>query len=374
MSRGGKAGPPDRYWMGQALSLAALCEGLTSPNPRVGCVLVREGDLVGRGFHHGPGLAHAEALALAEAGERAAGATLYVNLEPCAHEGRTPPCADLLVASGVGRVVASLEDPNPVVSGRGFDRLRAAGIAVEVGLLEGESRRLNEAFIHRHERGRPLVTIKAASSFDGMLSAARGESRWISGAEARRFAHRLRWRHDAVLVGAGTVRRDDPRLTVRLPGLRGKRLRAVLAPSLDVDPEARLFDGPGPHPLIYASRELGPEKESAWRGRADVVRIAATGGRLDLTEVLADLTSRGVQSVLVEGGARTFAGFFDAGLADRIALFLAGRLLGSRGGTPLLDRESVGEPAAAWRVEGVRQLALGRDLLMLGALRPPDST
>jgi len=371
--RAGAFSDQDRYWMGQALALGALGEGRTSPNPLVGCVVVRDGKVVGRGFHRAVGMPHAEAMALAEAGEEARGATLYVNLEPCAHHGRTPPCCDKLIDLGVRRVVACLQDPNPLVNGEGFRRLREAGIQVEVGLLEDEARRLNEVFLHAHINGRPFVTLKAAASLDGMLAAEAGESRWITGAPARRFAHRLRLRHDAVLVGAGTVRRDDPRLTVRLPGVARTPVRAILAPGLDLEPDSRIFEresADDPLTRIYTSKSAPTERESLFAGRAEVVRVAEQNGSLDLQAVLDDLLGCGVHSLLVEGGGRTFAGFLDAGLADRAALFQAAKWIGARGGTPLIDGPCASEPAAGWRLERMRQLALGADLLLLGDLVP----
>jgi len=361
----------DRAWMEQALALAALGEGWTSPNPRVGCVLVRDGRVVGRGYHHAAGEAHAEALAVAAAGDRCAGATAYVNLEPCSHQGRTPPCADLFARSGVSRVVASLRDPNPVVDGRGFDRLRAADIRVDVGLLARESEWLNESFFHFHRTGRPFVTLKAAISADGLLSARDGSSRWITGPAARRFAHRLRFVNDAVVVGAGTVRRDDPRLTTRLPGIGTRGLRVVLSRGLDLDPSAALF-APEPGlrpPILYASHAATAASERRFDGRAVVRRVAERDGGLDLGEVLADLGAQGVQSVLAEGGGRTHASLVRAGLAGRAALFVSLRLLGARSGTPLLDFPSVREPAAGWRLTELRQLALGEDFALVGRLR-----
>jgi diaminohydroxyphosphoribosylaminopyrimidine deaminase/5-amino-6-(5-phosphoribosylamino)uracil reductase len=366
--------PVDRAWMEQALALGALGEGATSPNPRVGCLLVRDGRLVGSGFHRAHGSPHAEAMAVARAGDRARGATAYVTLEPCAHHGFTPPCADLLVAKGVRRVVAPLRDPNPLVLGQGFDRLRAAGVQVDVGLLAAAAYRLNEPFLHRHHCGRPLVTLKAAISLDGLTSALEGGSRWISGEPARRFAHRLRLRHDAVLVGAGTVRQDDPRLTVRLPGVRADRLRVVLAPGLNLDPEAAIFgqrEADGPLPRVYTGTSTGEEGDARFANRAAIVRVGERAGRLALDEVLRDLAGLQVQSLLVEGGARTFGTFLDAGLADRAALFVSKRLLGARGATPLLDMPSVREPGRGWRLAQVRQVALGEDELRLGRLLAP---
>ncbi len=358
--------------MEQALALAALGEGTTSPNPRVGCVVVRDGEPVGSGYHRAPGLPHAEARALEAAGERARGATMYINLEPCAHHGRTPPCAEHLVRSGIGRVVASAVDPNPLVDGRGFARLREHGVEVEVGLLEPEARRLNAAFYHWHATGRPRVTLKAAVTLDGMLAAREGRSRWVSGPAARRFAHRLRMRHDAVLVGAGTLRHDDPRLTVRLRGVDAPRLRAVIAPGLRLDPGARLFAGRGPGqplPVVYVQHDLASAAERPFRERAEIVRLPGTAQQLDLGALLDDLARREVQSLLVEGGGRTLGSFLRAGLADEAALIVAPKLFASRHGTPLLDLPAVDGPGAGWRVEIRQELRLGGDRALLGPIR-----
>jgi diaminohydroxyphosphoribosylaminopyrimidine deaminase/5-amino-6-(5-phosphoribosylamino)uracil reductase len=354
--------------MEQALALAAVAEGATSPNPRVGCVLVRDRVVVGRGFHAAAGTPHAEALAIAEAGGRARGATLYVNLEPCAHHGRTAPCTEALVAAGVARVVAAHQDPNPLVDGRGFAVLRAAGVAVEVGLLGRAADEINAPFLAVHRRGLPVVTLKAGVSLDGQITAASGRSRWITGPLARRFAHRLRLAHDAILVGAGTVRTDDPQLTVRLPGVSAPRLRAVLSERLDLDPRSAVFRvSPGAsRTRIYTSSTAAQASLDALRRVADVIPVARLDAGLDLRHVLRDLLAAGVQSVLVEGGGRTHAGFVAAGLASRIALFLGPTLLGARGATPLLDGPSVPSLDRALRIVNRRVLPLGDDLLVLG--------
>ena len=363
--------PADLGFLEQALALAALGEGTTSPNPRVGCVLVRDGRVVGRGFHRVAGGPHAEAIAVAEAGDLSRGGTLYVNLEPCAHSGRTPPCAELLVRSGVRRVVASRRDPNPLVDGRGFETLRAGGVRVDVGLLAEEADRLNDGFLERHTSGRPLVTLKAAISQDGMIAALEGRSRWITGPAARRAAHRLRYRHDAVLVGAATVRRDGPRLTVRLPGIRAERLRAILSPRLEIDPGAPPFGEAscGRLPRVYVGEGVTEAASAPFAGRADIVRVPMRRlGHLDLGAVLDDLARLDVLSVLVEGGSRTFAGFLEAGLVDRVALFVSPRLLGARGGTPLLDLRSAAEPEGGFAVFPEDRIAVGEDVLLLGRM------
>lgn len=360
----------DRDWAAQALALAALGEGRTRPNPRVGCLVVKDGIVVGRGLHLEAGAPHAEAIAIEEAGGRARGSTVYVNLEPCAHHGRTPPCADLLVRSGVARVVASIQDPNPLVDGEGFDRLRRAGIAVDAGILAEEARRLNAPFLRWHLDRRPQVTLKAGATLDGRLSAAEGRSRWITGEASRRFAHRLRLRHDAILVGAGTVRADDPRLTVRLPGVSAPRLRVVLDPEASIPPTSRvvLAGPPGtPRTRVYASAAAATRTG----GRivdAEVVATPCAAGRLDLRAVLEDLATQGIQSVLVEGGGRTIGAFLAAGLADEAAIFVAPRLMGEGGTIPLVGAAGAADPSGAPRLVRARRISFGADLLLWGEI------
>ncbi|MGH7265650.1 MAG: bifunctional diaminohydroxyphosphoribosylaminopyrimidine deaminase/5-amino-6-(5-phosphoribosylamino)uracil reductase RibD, partial [Candidatus Rokuibacteriota bacterium] len=243
----------DREWMARALALAARGSGLTSPNPAVGAVIVRDGTVVGEGWHSMAGALHAEAEALAAAGARARGATCYVTLEPCAHHGRTPPCVEALIASGVARVVAACRDPHPLVDGRGLARLGAAGVDVAVGVGEPEARALNRAFFVAVAAGRPHVTLKSAMTLDGKIAAWDGESRWITGKAARREAHRLRFAADAVLVGIGTVLRDDPELTVRVPDAPPKEPFRVVADSrLRIPPDARLLRAGDPGRAVVA--------------------------------------------------------------------------------------------------------------------------
>ncbi|HZN54658.1 MAG TPA: bifunctional diaminohydroxyphosphoribosylaminopyrimidine deaminase/5-amino-6-(5-phosphoribosylamino)uracil reductase RibD [Candidatus Polarisedimenticolaceae bacterium] len=361
----------DRALMAQTLALAALGEGRTRPNPLVGCVVVRDGVVTGRGFHRAAGEAHAEASALDEAGETARGATLYVNLEPCAHQGRTPPCVDAIVRAGIARVVAAVRDPNPLVDGRGFDALRQAGIEVTVGVLADEARAQNAAFFSTHQRRRPWVTLKAAQSWDGRIAAAEGRSAWVSGEAARRFAHRLRFAHDAVLVGAGTLRRDDPRLTVRLPGPSAPRLRVVLAPTLSVDPGARVFvrEPDGPRTRVYADAACASSDAPALSAVADVVRVPGGPAGLDLPSVVEDLHAAGVQSVLVEGGGKTAGAFLRAGLVDEVVLVVAPRIIGASGATPVIDLPAAPSPDHAWSLEPIRWFPLGRDTVLVGRAR-----
>ncbi len=307
----------------EALDLAARGRH-TSPNPRVGAVVVApDGRTAGRGFHAAAGEPHAERLALAEAGERARGGTLYVSLEPCVHSGRTPPCVEAVLGAGVRRVVASHRDPNPLVDGRGFERLRAARIEVEYGLLVEEAVELNLAFVLFHVLGRPAVTLKWAMSADGKIATAAGESRWISSPAARQWALGLREEHDAILVGSGTVLADDPRLDRRLGLARGPILRVVLDRRLRVGPDRRLFEVAGPVLVYTETGDAQREDALAARG-AEVVRLPSVAP----TAVAADLAARGVQSLLVEGGGAVHGAFVAARLVDRVTTAWAPKLVG----------------------------------------------
>jgi diaminohydroxyphosphoribosylaminopyrimidine deaminase/5-amino-6-(5-phosphoribosylamino)uracil reductase len=359
----------DREGVAQALALAAFGEGTARPNPLVGCLVVKDGAVVASGYHRAAGEPHAEVMALGAAGEAARGATLFVNLEPCAHHGRTPPCAAAIARAGIGRVVAAMRDPNPLVDGRGIEALRTAGIAVTVGVLEQEARDLNAPFVSVHERRRPWVTLKAAATLDGRIAASGGSSTWVTGEAARRHVQRLRLAHDAVLVGAATVRRDDPRLTVRLPGAAATRLRVVLSRSLDLDPRSRVFVRQGdaaPRTRVYTTAGGVDPGTTPLRDVAEVVAVPGGPAGLDLAAVLGDLARAGVQAVLVEGGGTTLGAFLSAGLADEIALFIAPAFFGAVGSTPLLDLPAVADPRRAWRLDVRRRVPIGEDLLVVG--------
>lgn len=364
----------DPTWMAQALALAALGEGTTRPNPLVGCVVVNDGLVVGRGFHRSAGEPHAEALALEQAGARARGATLYVNLEPCAHHGRTAPCSAAIVRAGIARVVAAIVDPNPLVDGRGLFALRSAGIEVQDGVLASEALALNAPFFSTHQRARPWVTLKSAQSMDGRIAAASGRSTWVTGDASRRYAHRLRFRHDAVLVGAGTVRRDDPRLTIRLPGVDAIRRRVVLAPRLGLDPAAKVFarEDPGtPKTRVYVASGCENAELARFREVAEVVPVAHSNSGFDLAAVLSDLHGVGVQSVLVEGGGKTSGAFLTSGLVDEVVLFVSGRLFGAGDATPVIDVPAVKDPGQAWRFVRSAMIPLGQDVVFVGRLETP---
>src|SRR6187397_2487529 len=293
----------DEAYIERAIELARRGSGLVSPNPMVGAVVVKDGAVVGEGFHEGPGLPHAEIMALNHAGERARGATLFTSLEPCDHYGRTPPCTEAIVRAGIAHVVAATRDPNPVVDGQGIRTLRARGVEVREGILADEADRLNEAFAKHVRTGMPFVIWKAAASLDGKVAARDGSSRWITGEAARADVHRLRAWADAIVVGAGTAVTDDPELTVREPGYRGRPpIRVVVDSAGRVPPTGDVFDGAAPT-LIATTDRASARTRDAWRDAgAEVLVLEATDGRVSLPALFADLGKREVQGVLIEGG------------------------------------------------------------------------
>ncbi len=345
----------DAVHMARCLALGRRAEGRTAPNPMVGAVVVRDGEVVGEGWHARAGAPHAEAIALEAAGERARGATLYVNLEPCCHFGRTPPCVEAILRAGITRVVAGMVDPNPLVDGRGIAALRAAGVRVDVGLLEGACRALNAGFLLAVTGGRPRIVLKAAVTLDGRIATDAGESRWITGEAARAHGHRMRDLHDAVLVGSGTILADDPHLDCRIPGGRDP-VPVVLDTHLRIPHTARVFrEGSGA--LVYAVR--APEGPGH---PATVVPVPAGPSGVDLPSVLRDLAARGLHSVLVEGGGRVHRSFLEAGLADRVLLYLAPRVLGA--GPAWVAGPGVDRLAEAWGLHVAGVLRLGGDVLL----------
>ena len=323
----------DRRFMAMALALAERGLGNVWPNPAVGCVLVKDGRVVGRGWTQPGGRPHAESEAIERAGDAARGSTAYVTLEPCAHHGRTPPCTDLMLASGIARTVVAAVDPDPRVDGKGIARLRAAGVEVEVGCLEAEACRLNGGFFARMRRRRPEVALKLATSADGRIATASGDSQWITGEAARAEGHRLRLRHDAILVGSGTALADDPTLNCRLPGLEDRSpVRVVLDRRLRLAPDSRLARSASSQPLWLFSRETDSSAATAVLARgATLFPIVEGEPGLQLREMLAVLAEQGVTRLLVEGGAAVATAFLRAGLVDRLFLFDAPLLIGADG-------------------------------------------
>ncbi|MGV6816545.1 MAG: bifunctional diaminohydroxyphosphoribosylaminopyrimidine deaminase/5-amino-6-(5-phosphoribosylamino)uracil reductase RibD [Thiotrichales bacterium] len=326
----------DYGFMAQALRLAERGLYTTDPNPRVGCVLVdHQGEVVGRGFHARAGGPHAEVVALAEAGEKARGATAYVTLEPCSHHGRTPPCADALIQAGVTRVIVAMTDPNPLVSGAGLKRLRSAGIVTESGVMQAEAGELNKGFVSRMTRGRPWIRVKLAMSLDGRTAMASGESRWITSDAARRDVQRLRARASAVLTGSATVLMDDPSMNVRLDpqrlGIEGEvrqPLRVVLDTHAQLKPSCKIFNMLGKS-LIFSDglADISPE---SFAGRdVDFCPIPANDKGLDLHEVARELAVRGVNECHVEAGPTLSGAFLEAGLVDELVVYMAPHVMGS---------------------------------------------
>jgi len=359
----------DRELMARALRLAARGLYTTEPNPRVGCVLWRDGEVVGEGWHVRAGEGHAEVNALAQAGDRARGATAYVTLEPCSHFGRTPPCADALVNAGVSRVVAAMQDPNPLVAGRGLERLRAAGITVEAGVLEDQARALNPGFVKRMQGGLPLVRLKLAMSLDGRTAMASGESQWITGSDARADVQRLRGRSGAVISGADSVLQDDSALTLRpgemgvtpeqLEAIGGRQpLRVLVDGRLRVPLDRRLFREAGPVLVVGAKAAESPP-DYAGAGAELLLLPDCSGKRVNLPALLAELGSRGCNEVLVETGAALAGAFLRAGLVDELIVYMAPRLLGSRA-RPLLELP-LDYMAEAMDMDIIDVRAIGRD-------------
>jgi diaminohydroxyphosphoribosylaminopyrimidine deaminase/5-amino-6-(5-phosphoribosylamino)uracil reductase len=311
--------------MAQALRLAERGLYTTSPNPRVGCVLARENKVVGEGWHERAGEPHAEVHALRAAGKLARGATAYVTLEPCSHLGRTPPCADALIAAGVARVVVAMQDPNPLVAGQGLKKLRAAGIEVECGLMETAARELNIGFVSRMTRGTPWVRSKIAASLDGRTALANGTSKWITGEAARHDVQHWRARSCVVLTGVGTVLADDPKLNVRELTTGRQPLRVVLDSHLRISPDASILSG---GMLVYTA-SFDDKKLTTLRTKGtEVVTLAGADGKVDLAAVLRDLGQRGINEVLVEAGRTLNGALLKAGLVDELVLYLAPQLLG----------------------------------------------
>jgi diaminohydroxyphosphoribosylaminopyrimidine deaminase/5-amino-6-(5-phosphoribosylamino)uracil reductase len=330
----------------------------------VGALVVREGRVVGEGWHEGPGTPHAEAMALAAAGDLARGAQLYVTLEPCDHFGRTPPCTQAIVRACVAEVVAALRDPNPIVDGRGFEQLRSNGVEVREGVLEDEAARQNAPFVRHVTTQLPLVTLKAAATLDGKVAARDGSSRWITGEAARAEVHRMRGAADAIVVGAGTALADDPALTVRDPGYRGRPVLRILVDAAGrVPATGRLFDGEAPT-LVATTDACAPKAPNAWRAAgAEVVAFPAdASGGVSLGDLLAFLGKRDAQAVLIEGGPTLAASAVRDGLVDRVVVFLAPKLLGGADAPGVLGGEGLAPVDRAVRLDIVSVARVGEDL------------
>ena len=356
----------DHGMMARALQLAERGLWTTTPNPRVGCVLVRDGEIVGEGWHEKAGEPHAEIHALHAAGELARGATAYVTLEPCSHHGRTPPCADALVAAGIARVVAAMGDPNPLVAGAGLALLQAAGIETASGLLENEARELNIGFVSRMTRGRPWLRLKAAASLDGKTALNNGVSQWITGPDARRDGHRWRARACAVLTGIGTVRDDDPQLSVRDVDTSRQPLRVVVDSRLEIPLTAKILHG---GPVLVAAAVDDEMKANLLRAAgAEVVVLPNADGKVELKDLLEELGRRGINEVHAEAGFKLNGSLLREGLVDELLLYLAPCLVGhAASGLFNLPELTSLEGKRLLQIRDLRQI--GEDIRLIARLR-----
>ncbi len=355
----------DERFMRRALELARRGLGLVHPNPMVGAVVVKGGRIVGEGWHRAYGGPHAEVEALRAAGVRSKGATIYVSLEPCAHHGKTPPCADLLEAAGIWRVVAGCKDPNPLVSGKGFARLRKAGIRVDTGVLATDCEAMNRDFFHWVRTKTPYVVLKAAQSLDGKIATRTGESKWISGDEARRFAHGLRAGSDAVIVGVNTVLRDDPGLDAR--GVKKGRpaLKVILDSSLRTPPRAKIFSSPG-MVILATVKKPSPSVARRYRGKAEIMAVGGRRGRVDVAKLFGALGALGVVRALVEGGGEVTAEVLARGFAREACFIVAPILVGGRAAVGSVGGDGPAKLSSAVRFRRWTIRPLGPDLLVWG--------
>lgn len=357
----------DIKFMRRALELAQMAEGDTSPNPMVGAVIVGgDGNIAGEGYHHKAGQPHAEINALTAAGDKAKGATVYVTLEPCSHYGRTGPCCEALIKAGVKRVVSAVTDPNPLVAGRGLNRLREAGIEVTEHVCEEEAKKLNEKFFFWITHKRPFVSLKYAMTLDGRLAAAGGDSKWITGEEARTYAHYLRKTHDAVLVGKNTVLKDDCELTTRM--VEGKNpVRIVLDSNAAIPLNAKILNGEA-KTIIVVSETAPQDKldELQKLTNVEVLKLPQRNGHLDLQALLEKLAAMEITSVLVEGGSEVHGAFIDAGLAERVYAFIAPKIIGGKNATGPVGGIGSTDMGKALKLHGVEYKQLGTDFLITG--------
>jgi len=357
----------DSQFMRVALDLARRGEGFVAPNPMVGAVVVKNDAVIGRGYHEALGKPHAEANALNQAGDETQGATLYVNLEPCNHQGRTPPCTEAILQAGIRRVVIGMEDPNPRVTGGGIPYLQQNGIEVTTGVCEAAARKLNEFFVKHVSTGRPFVIVKCASTLDGRIASRTGDAKWISGEASRQFVHRLRHAVDAILVGIGTVRADDPGLTTRISGFSGRDpQRIILDTHLSISPDARLLDRKSDADTLLAvgpsaSRQACRKLE---RPGLEILRLPLRDGNVDLQVLMQQLGERNISSVLIEGGGAVIGSALRAGIVDKLMVFFAPKLLGGDDGVPICRGRGADRIADGIMLEDVQVRRFGADVMV----------
>jgi diaminohydroxyphosphoribosylaminopyrimidine deaminase / 5-amino-6-(5-phosphoribosylamino)uracil reductase len=351
--------PIDRNYMERALALAERARGRTSPNPMVGCVVVKNNRIIGEGFHARAGEPHAEVVALKEAGD-VADATVYITLEPCSHEGRTPPCVNLLTERRPARVIIAMQDPNPLVSGRGIQSLREAGIDIEVGLLENSARQLNEAFIKYISTGQPLVIAKCGMSLDGKIATRSGDSRWITGEESRYRVHQMRDQVDAILVGSRTIMLDDPSLTTRLPQRENRNpVRVLLDSGESLESDRKVFRTPAGAPTWVAATE-----DRDYPQADEVLKIHCGPGGVDMVCLMQELGRREITSVLIEGGGTTLASAFEAGVVDKVMFFIAPKIIGGRSAVSAVEGMGAERMKHVLKLRDMTATPVGQDVLI----------
>ena len=361
----------DSDYMRMALELAARGAGYVAPNPMVGAVVVKDGQVVGRGYHQAVGGAHAEVNAIDDAGSQATGATLYVTLEPCNHQGRTPPCTQKIMDAGIEKVVVAMADPNPDVAGGGNAWLQSRGIQVICGVCDGEARRLNESFVKYVQTKRPFVVLKMAATLDGRIAARSGDARWVTGPAARTRVHELRHALDAIMVGVGTVKQDDPQLTTRLEDRQGvDPIRIVLDTRLRMPGTARMLQQvSSARTWVVCGPDAGEDAKARLRGRgAKIIEAPLHNGRIDLKTLVVQLGARGVTSLLIEGGAAVAASALGAGIVDKVLFFYAPKILGGDG-IPMCSGPGPDKMSASLPVHRLEVSRVGEDVLISGYLR-----
>ncbi|MFC1590659.1 bifunctional diaminohydroxyphosphoribosylaminopyrimidine deaminase/5-amino-6-(5-phosphoribosylamino)uracil reductase RibD [Candidatus Omnitrophota bacterium] len=360
----------DEKFMEIAIGLAKEAEGRTSPNPIVGAVVVKNKRIVGKGYHKMAGLPHAEKTALRQAKDKAKGADLYVTLEPCDHYGRTPPCTDSIIESGVRRVVIGMLDPNPVNSGRGMSALRKNRIKTTVGTLEAKVRAINKPYIKSITTGRPYVTLKVAQTLDGKIAARSGDSKWISGEYSRRSVHELRSKVDAVMVGVNTILKDDPLLTVRIPGLTLKKppARIIVDSTLKTPLQSNIIKASGKAPVIIATtKKAGTRRMAEYRKKgAEIIVVDGKNGRVDLPQLLKRIAQKGINHILVEGGGELIAGILKEGLADHVKVFIAPKIIGGKDSPTSVGGRGIGKVKDALLVRNAKIANSGEDFMIEG--------
>ncbi|MEW5908797.1 MAG: bifunctional diaminohydroxyphosphoribosylaminopyrimidine deaminase/5-amino-6-(5-phosphoribosylamino)uracil reductase RibD [Thermodesulfobacteriota bacterium] len=369
----------DRYFMKTALRLARKGEGYASPNPLVGAILVKEGRIVGKGYHQRHGAPHAEVNAIQNAGRLAKESTLYVNLEPCNHFGKTPPCTQAIIEAQIKRVVVAMKDPNPEVKGKGIPFLEARGVSVTLGVCEDEAKRLNEAFIKHCVTKRPFVTAKCAATLDGRIATKNGDSKWISNEKSRRFVHQLRHASDAVMVGINTILRDDPLLTTRMSGKRGSDpVRIILDTHLSIPETARVLraESESDTLIVIGNRDRFDanqieKKAKIEQGRNRILQAPTKNNRIDLNALMTILGKQGISSILLEGGSRVFGSALSDDIIDKIILFFGPKLLGGDDGIPICRGVGPESMSQSIPVNHVRCRRFGEDIMIEGYIHPP---